>query len=159
MRKSKQRRQIVKLVQLLINNFDRDDIATISATHIANCLECPEDVAEDELVLLWEEGIVRPVYKIYCGACDSVMAYYEAPRDFTGFVECPYCYSQPENASVHMPFEQKVKIALEPDNRIFPMRVRTINTALVKPINRGCCHEYSYIQTNKYTLLLLPPIV
>ena len=97
---SKQKRQIRKLVQLLIKRFDRDDVASISATDIANCLECSEDVAEDELVLLWEQGIVSPVYKIYCVACDSVMAYYEAPRDFTGFVECPYCSSQPENASV-----------------------------------------------------------
>jgi hypothetical protein len=94
-----QKRQIRKLLQRLFTKYCREDVTSISALEIAVCLECPEDVAENVLVTLWEKGVVEPGYKIYCGFCDSVMAYYAAPRDFTGFVECPYCYSQPEGAS------------------------------------------------------------
>ena len=96
---SVQKRQIRKLIKIIINKYSNEDVATISASEIADYLQCPNDVVENELISLCEKGVIKPVYKIYCGSCDRVMAYYATPRDFTGFVKCPHCYSQPEDAS------------------------------------------------------------
>ncbi len=89
---SKPKRQIRKLVQLLI---DRYDVSSVYVEDIADCLECARDVVEDELGLLWEQGILAPVFEVRCGLCGSVIATHESTRFLVGSTaECPCCLSQ-----------------------------------------------------------------
>jgi hypothetical protein len=71
MRISKQRRQTRKLVQIL---FGRHDVQSIYAGDIADCLECPLEMVEEELGLLYEEGVLEPVFELHCRLCGGVIA-------------------------------------------------------------------------------------
>lgn len=96
---SKLKRQIRKLVQLLISRYN---VSSVYVEDIADCLECSRDAVEDEFDLLWEQGILKPVFEVHYGLCGSIMATHESPRflvEGTGMAECPYCLSQPEKVS------------------------------------------------------------
>jgi hypothetical protein len=95
MRISKQKRQIRKLVQIL---FGRYDVPSIYAGDIAGCLECPLEMVEEELGLLYEEGVLEPVFELHCRLCGGVIATHESPRYLIGGLaaECPHCLNQSE---------------------------------------------------------------
>lgn len=88
----KSRRQIRKLVQLLIS---RHGISSVYVEEIADCLECSRDVVEEELGLLWEQGILKPVFELHCCLCGVTIATHESPLFLAGgMVECPHCLNQ-----------------------------------------------------------------
>ncbi len=94
MSSSKQKRQIRKLVQLLIKRYNAP---SVYVEDIADCLECSRAVVEDELGMLYEEGVLKPVFEARCGVCGNIMATYESPRSLAagmGIAECPYCLNQ-----------------------------------------------------------------
>lgn len=99
MRISKEKRQIRKLVQIL---FGRYDVPSIYAGDIADCLECPLEMVEEELGLLYEEGILEPVFELHCRLCGSVIATHESPRYLIGCpaAGCPHCLGQPDYVSM-----------------------------------------------------------
>ncbi len=95
MRISKQRRQIRKLVQIL---FGRYDVQSIYAGDIADCLECPLEMVKEELDLLYEEGVLEPVFELHCRLCGGIIATNESPRYLVGGMaaECLDCGNQSE---------------------------------------------------------------
>ncbi len=97
MSKNKYKRQIRKLVQLLI----KYNVSSIYITDIAEYLQCSEEVVEDELYMLAEEGILQHVFELHCCVCDHVITSSESPTLLTGgTVECPWCLSQPETITM-----------------------------------------------------------
>ena len=76
-KKSKTKRQVRKLVELLGNRYN---LLSIFPEDIANCLECPLEVVEDELAALCEEDIIEPVWELPCGMCGRFVSSYEAPE-------------------------------------------------------------------------------
>ena len=91
---SKNQRRIRKLVQLLIKKYN---VPSIHAEDIADCLECSRDVVIDELGLLYEEGVLKPVFEAHCGVCGNIMASGESPRYLLwglAIAECPWCLNQ-----------------------------------------------------------------
>ncbi len=88
------RKQIRKLVQMLISRYDA---STVYIEDIADCLECSRDVVEAELGLLWEQGILEPVFELHCCLCGGVIATNESPRYLVGrgmAAECLDCGNQ-----------------------------------------------------------------
>jgi len=91
---SKQKRQIRKLVQLLIKRYN---VTSIYTEDIADCLECSPDVVEDELGLLYEEWVLKPVFETRCGMCGNIISTYGSPCGVTvglGIAECLWCMNQ-----------------------------------------------------------------
>jgi hypothetical protein len=95
---SKQKRQIGKLVQMLIRRYD---VSTVYVEDIADCLECSRDVVKNELGLLYEQGILEPVFELRCCLCGGIIATHESPRYLTGGMaaECPHCLNQSQYES------------------------------------------------------------
>ena len=89
---SKHKRQIRKLVELLQNRYD---VSSIYVEDIADCLECHQDLVENELHLLYEEGVLKPAWELHCGLCGSVAASYELPQLFQKgpMAPCTSCLS------------------------------------------------------------------
>ena len=88
------RKQIRKLVQMLTSRYD---VSTVYIEDIADCLECSQDVVEAELGLLWEQGILEPVFELHCCLCGGIIATHESPRYLIGrgmAAECPHCLNQ-----------------------------------------------------------------
>jgi hypothetical protein len=99
MRINKQRRQIRKLVQIL---FDRYDVPSVYAGDIADCLECPLEMVEAELHLLYEDCILEPVFELHCCLCGNVIATHESSRYLLEdmVATCPHCLCQPDYISM-----------------------------------------------------------
>jgi hypothetical protein len=57
MRDSKQKRQIRKLVQMLISRYN---VSAVYVEDIVKCLECSQDVVEEELGLYGSRGSWSP---------------------------------------------------------------------------------------------------
>lgn len=91
MRISKQKRQIRKRIL-----FGRYDVSAVYAGVIADCLECSLEMVEEELGLLYEEGILEPVFELRCLLCGGIIATHESPRYLIGGMaaECPHCLCQ-----------------------------------------------------------------
>jgi hypothetical protein len=89
---NKHKRQIRKLVKLLLNKYD---VSSIYVEDIADCLEYPQDLVENELHLLYKEGILKPAWELHCDQCGSVAAFYELPQLFQKgpMVPCASCLS------------------------------------------------------------------
>ncbi len=87
------RKQIRKLVQMLTSRYD---VSTVYIEDIADCLECSQDMIEDVFGLLYEEGILEPVFELHCSLCDGIIATHESPRYLVGgmAVGCPHCLNQ-----------------------------------------------------------------
>lgn len=90
---SQPERQIRKLVQMLISKYD---VPAVYAGNLADCLECSQNVVEEELGLLHEEGILEPVFELRCYQCGGIVATHESLRYLVGGIaaECPHCLSQ-----------------------------------------------------------------
>jgi hypothetical protein len=45
--------------------------------------------------LLWEQGILKPVFELHCCLCGVTIATHESPLFLAGgMVECPHCLNQ-----------------------------------------------------------------
>jgi hypothetical protein len=93
MRDSKQKRQIRKLVQMLISRYN---VSAVYVEDIVKCLECSQGVVEEKLGLLWEQEILEPVFELHCSLCDGIIAAHESPRYLVGGMaaECLDCGNQ-----------------------------------------------------------------
>lgn len=91
---SQMSRQIRKLVQILIRKYN---VSSVYAQDIADCLEYSRGVVEDELGLLYEKGVLKPVFEARCGICGSIMYTHESPCYLPvgmEIAECPWCLNQ-----------------------------------------------------------------
>jgi len=89
--------QIRQLVKMRLDNTD----LAIYPGIIADWLNCPLTLVEDELFRMEEEGILRQVYEMRCDECDTVIATSERPFDIGGQAECLGCGCQMESASMN----------------------------------------------------------
>lgn len=90
-------RQTKSQTKKLLQFLSRYDIPVVYVEDIADFLGCSRDVVENVLGLLYEEGVLMPVFNAHCSICGNVMGTYESPRDVevgTGIAECPHCMSQ-----------------------------------------------------------------
>jgi len=96
----KHKRQIRSLIKLLHNRYN---VFSVYTEDIANCLEYPRGLVESELHLLYEEGILEPVWELHCGNCGNVAISYESPHLFKKgpMIPCDDCLSwlETENTS------------------------------------------------------------
>ena len=105
----KYHRQIRQLVKMRLENTDLPIYPGI----IADWLNCPLTLVEDELFRMEEEGILRQVYEMRCDECATVIAKSERPFDLTGLVECPGGNCQMDAASMNPVVNAYVRLNLD----------------------------------------------
>jgi hypothetical protein len=93
----KYQRQIRQLVEIRLDNTN----LAIYPEIIADRLNCPLNLIEDELVRMEEEGILRQFYEMRCDECGTVIDISEKPFETGGQVECLGCSCQMESASMN----------------------------------------------------------
>lgn len=90
--------QVRELVQLLVKNHTMP----IYAIKIADLLQLPVEVIENELHQMVEEDILQHTFELHCCQCGHVIASFEDPRLLTsGQVECPGCLTQTESIAMN----------------------------------------------------------
>jgi len=93
----KYQNQIRQLVKMRLDNTDLPIYPDI----IADWLNCPLKVVEDELFKLDEQGALQQVYVMRCAQCNEIISVSERPFDLGRQAECPGCNCQMESTSMN----------------------------------------------------------